>query len=541
MSSIPKPAASLLTRPAVHRGAVVAIAAALLLAVGYLVIRPALSRFVQRRLVERVENHFDGTVDVQAVRISLFPRIRVSGTELRLRRHGAGDTPPLIAVSEFTATTSLWRFLRGRLERLEVTGLDIRIPSDRDAPRADAGSDSTPADARRRDSDMVRGLAIDRIVSTDARLEIAPEDAGGTPLVFDIRSVRLDDFSLEGPADYEAELTNPKPRGQIVSAGEFGPWQPDQPRLTPLAGDYALSRADMSVFDGLGGTLESTGRFSGVLEAINVSGTTTMSDFLVRIGSHPMRLDTTFEARVDGTNGNTYLDRVSARLAESAIEASGEIAGTPESEGKTIRLDVSADAARLEDFIYLVVSQPDPPMVGHVDMQARLELPPGPGPVPDRLFLDGRFSLRQGRFASDAVQGQVDELSRRGRGEPLNDAIDHVLSDFSGRFVLRDGRLRLPDLRFKVRGAEVRLAGQYTLRGEALDFEGDLRLDARLSQTTTGFKSVLLKIIDPFFRRHGAGTVLPIRVEGTVAEPKFGLDVMGRAVGRPGRARASGG
>jgi hypothetical protein len=106
---------------------------------------------------------------------------------------------------------------------------------------------------------------------------------------------------------------------------------------------------------------------------------------------------------------------------------------------------------------------------------------------------------------------------------------------------LRDGRLRLPDLRFKVRGAEVRLAGQYTLRGEALDFEGDLRLDARLSQTTTGFKSVLLKIIDPFFRRHGAGTVLPIRVEGTVAEPKFGLDVMGRAVGRPGRAGASGG
>ena len=49
-------------------------------------------------------------------------------------------------------------------------------------------------------------------------------------------------------------------------------------------------------------------------------------------------------------------------------------------------------------------------------------------------------------------------------------------------------------------------------------------LDAPLSQTTTGFKSVLLRLVDPLFRRRGVGTVLPISVTGTVDEPSFNLD-----------------
>jgi hypothetical protein len=38
------------------------------------------------------------------------------------------------------------------------------------------------------------------------------------------------------------------------------------------------------------------------------------------------------------------------------------------------------------------------------------------------------------------------------------------------------------------------------------------------------WKSWLLKPIDPFFRKNGAGTEIPIRVTGTQGEPKFGLD-----------------
>jgi hypothetical protein len=67
------------------------------------------------------------------------------------------------------------------------------------------------------------------------------------------------------------------------------------------------------------------------------------------------------------------------------------------------------------------------------------------------------------------------------------------------------------------------LAGTYGLRDEKLDFHGTLRLQAKLSQTTKGIKSFLLKPFDPFFRKNGV-TVLPIKVTGTRGQPSFGLD-----------------
>jgi hypothetical protein len=39
----------------------------------------------------------------------------------------------------------------------------------------------------------------------------------------------------------------------------------------------------------------------------------------------------------------------------------------------------------------------------------------------------------------------------------------------------------------------------------------------------TGWKRWLLKPVDPFFSKNGAGTFLKIKVEGTADEPKFGL------------------
>jgi hypothetical protein len=100
-----------------------------------------------------------------------------------------------------------------------------------------------------------------------------------------------------------------------------------------------------------------------------------------------------------------------------------------------------------------------------------------------------------------------------------------VTSTFGGSLSLHDGVLRLPRFEFRVRGAVVDLGGSYHLRGETLDFAGTLNLDAPLSKTTTGFKSLLLKAVDPLFRRRGAGASLPIKINGTVDKPNFGLDV----------------
>jgi hypothetical protein len=39
-----------------------------------------------------------------------------------------------------------------------------------------------------------------------------------------------------------------------------------------------------------------------------------------------------------------------------------------------------------------------------------------------------------------------------------------------------------------------------------------------------GWKGLLLTPVDPFFKKHGAGTELPIRITGTKSEPHFGLN-----------------
>jgi hypothetical protein len=75
-----------------------------------------------------------------------------------------------------------------------------------------------------------------------------------------------------------------------------------------------------------------------------------------------------------------------------------------------------------------------------------------------------------------------------------------------------------------VPGADINLNGVYSLDGDQFDFSGKARLNAKVSQLTTGFKSLLLKPVDPFFSKNGAGTEVPIKITGTRSEPKFGLD-----------------
>ena len=72
-------------------------------------------------------------------------------------------------------------------------------------------------------------------------------------------------------------------------------------------------------------------------------------------------------------------------------------------------------------------------------------------------------------------------------------------------------------------GVRISLNGTYGLLDERLDFQGTARLDAKLSETTTGIKSFLLKAIDPLFAKKNAGAVLPIKISGTRSRSSFGL------------------
>jgi hypothetical protein len=94
----------------------------------------------------------------------------------------------------------------------------------------------------------------------------------------------------------------------------------------------------------------------------------------------------------------------------------------------------------------------------------------------------------------------------------------------AGSFTLNDEIMTFRSLAFDVPGARVAISGDYHLDDDAVDFHGTLKLTAKLSQTMTGWKHWVLKPVDPFFAKNGAGTFLRIKVEGSSHQPKFGLD-----------------
>jgi hypothetical protein len=93
---------------------------------------------------------------------------------------------------------------------------------------------------------------------------------------------------------------------------------------------------------------------------------------------------------------------------------------------------------------------------------------------------------------------------------------------------MRDGAIQFSSVTFAMPGARVNVNGRFVLASEALDFRGVVRLDAKLSQLTTGVKSFFLRVVDGLFR-HDDVTVVPITIRGTANQPKVGLD-FGKAI-----------
>ena len=236
-----------------------------------------------------------------------------------------------------------------------------------------------------------------------------------------------------------------------------------------------------------------------------------------------MPLNAKYHSLVDGTNGNTILERIDASFLNTSIVAKGAVIDLPGAPGREVSLNVTIDRGRLEDVLKLAVKTPKPPMQGALKLSTRFVLPPGDKDVVEKLRLNGQFSIAGGRFTSDEVQQKINELSRRGRAKAA-EVPQQVASDFKGQFALADGVLSLPNVTFNVPGAAVQLAGQYALRRETLNFKGELMMDAKVSQAAGGgIKGMVLKVLDPIFEKNGR-TVIPIKISGTRQAPSFGLD-----------------
>jgi hypothetical protein len=501
---------------------------------------PMSSEVLRQRIITGLSDKLDADVELGALSIRVFPGLRADGADLRVRRRGTpAEVPPLITVKSFHVDASLLRLWRKHVDHVQLDGLDISIPpkqvrvQQKQAERiadakqpADPRPEATPEE-KRQDPLKAGGVVLDRIDANDARLIIIPGKPEKAPKIWAIHHLRMHKLGSTDSWPFEATLTNGVPPGEIQVEGGFGPWDRNEPGDTPLDGSFNFEKADLSVFKGISGTLGSHGSFGGTLDQLQAYGETDTPDFTIKVGGHPFPLHVKYTALIDGTNGDTHLKNIDAWFLSSYLHAVGAVLDGPKGEhGRTVSLDVAMDKSRIEDIMKMAVKTATPPMTGAMKMTTKFLLPPGVNDVVERLQLDGQFSIAQARFTNYDVQGKIEELSKRGSAKTAQTTREHVVSDFRGRFKLAHGLLTLPELAFSVPGAGVQLAGAYSLTNETMDFTGNLLLDAKISETVTGFKSVLLKAVDPLFKqKDGTGSAIPIRIGGTRNAPDFGLDV----------------
>jgi hypothetical protein len=237
---------------------------------------------------------------------------------------------------------------------------------------------------------------------------------------------------------------------------------------------------------------------------------------------------------VDGTSGNTWLRLVDAVLIRTRIQATGGVVEREGQDGRTVLLDVSIADGRIEDVLRLAAKADQPALTGTLKLRAKFILPPGDVDAMDKLRLDGTFEIGAARFTKSSVQAKVNELSQKAQGKDQADQdqapADEVLTGFTGRFAVRQGVIRLSNVRFRAPGAVVTVGGDVALKTQALDLRGTVQTDAKPSEMTSGVTAFFLKLLDPLLRRDHV-TVIPFKVAGTTGEPHVSLDA-GRLIGK---------
>jgi hypothetical protein len=499
-------------------------------------------------IVNRLEEHFQARVELDSFHVSLVNGLWAEGKGLRIWPPAQGSgiaTPgasafsqpgqlirPIIQIDEFRFHAPL-RYKPGqpvKISVVELKGLDVDIP-----PKTHFTHKPAPEHAEEHGTPLLR-FEVESTSCEGAHLTLETDRPGKLPLEFAIAHIKLTG-STSGTMQFDAQLTNPRPTGTILTTGAVGPWKVDDPGETPLSGSYRFQNANLGVFKGIAGILQSTGKYEGVLRDLVVDGETDTPDFRLTSFGTVVPLHTEFHAHVDGTNGDTLLEPVNATLGQSHFICEGKVVrippgtasnGTATPGGHEIALNVTINHGRMEDFLRLASKSGTPLLTGTLALKATLEIPPGSAPVEERLKLKGNFTLDDAQFTSVKIQNDVSQLSLRGMGLPgeaRHGQGADVRSAMQSDFAMANAAIALPNLKYTVPGAEIDLTGTYGVHGGLLNFTGTAKTQATVSEMVGGWKGALLKPADRYFRKDGAGTEVPIHVNGTRENPQFGVDL----------------
>jgi hypothetical protein len=362
--------------------------------------------FSQSKITESLQGTFPAKVTFHKFHSTYFPHPGCVAEGVEFHRLGRPSSiPPIATIQRLTIQahyTDIF-FRPDYLAHIILDGTHFQVPP-KGTPLDETGWHETPSTIR-----------IGEILADDAAIEIARESPN-PPLRFEIHTLKLTSISRNQPLTYDVALHNPLPPGEIRANGQFGPWNSDAPGQTPVSGDYTFQNADLSVFQGIAGTLFGKDKFQGILQHIETHGRVDIPDFMVTQSQHPVHLTAEYRAAVNGTNGDVALQSVSAAYLHTTIHAKGEIAGHAGQDGKTTSLDLAVNNGRIQDVLWLAVHSKKPALNGVTNFTAHVTIPPDFHPFLRQIRFTADFGIAGGEFAKPSTQASVDSLSDRARG-----------------------------------------------------------------------------------------------------------------------------
>jgi hypothetical protein len=475
--------------------------------------------FTRGAVVSALQQKFSSTVELKAFHGTYFPPGCIA-EGVTFRRNSDRDDPPIATIEKLTIQGAFWEFFRSpkRVRRVRIEGLRMFV-----SPGSERIENAAPPGSPKQSA-----LIIDQVIADGAVVEFASGQSRNEPLKFEIHKLTLNSVGDDRPLSFHATLLNAKPPGEIRTDGQFGPLQTQDMGQTPLSGSYDFERADLGGFLGIGGTLASTGKFSGVLEHIEIEGSTDVPDFKVTRSNHAVHLKTQFHGIVNGLDGDVSLSSVQAQFERTSLVSQVEVAKktAPEgTRGKTISVGTTELQGQIQDWLRLLAKADHPALTGAMNFKTQVLVPPGKQPFIERVILQGDFGIDAASFVRPTTQEKVDNLSQLAQGEKKNDDPASVVENLKGHVVLNHAIATFSDLSFSVPGALAHLHGTYGLLTQQVSLHGTLQLDNKLSKGSKGARSVLLKAVEPLFKKKNAGEILPIKIGGTFSHPSYGLDV----------------
>jgi hypothetical protein len=412
--------------------------------------------------------------------------------------------------------------LRQRVQLVDMTGVHIVLPP----PGSRAAMEDFPPGSS---SDFTGpDTAITHLEIHNSVLDVLR--AKGGRFSFPVSQLELDDVEKGHATAFAVDMENAIPSGHIHASGRFGPVVEHSLGDTLASGQFTFDRVNLHDVGNVSGMLSSTGKFFGSLGALQAEATSSTPNFAVD-GGQPTPVNGSVRCTVNALNGDTVFHSIEAQVGRTVVFANGSTAGSPE---KTTNLDIVVKSGRAEDVMRPFLRR-EVPITGPVSLHAHASLAPSSeGRFFHRLHVDGAFDVPVERATDPKTEKSLTDFSYRAQDKKEPDALKDnsqqdseadALSSIAGPASIRDEVVTTSGVLFQVPGAEANLKGTFAIHTRTVHLTGDLRMHSDISHTATGFKSLLLKPLAPFFRKQHAGAVIPIAVTGTPGKYKVEQDL----------------